>query len=776
MKQYIRKLGDFLLMELTKIVMVFSLTIIIAGLLYYELSYVGLFISILIIHTYLRVITYNFKFLMYGSLGTIGIIGGLITLGATTDYLNGIIKRVQEYYYIYKTAITDGYLIPVEYQLVVGIAIGLVLCLIVMIIEGKKHAFILHLIMGISIILVAYFVREYYNSDAYFCYIGASIVYYYHLFYCKKVKKNEDMRFYPLAIHGILFAVILVYMAGYFYEKSPRPLQFVHEIGKTIDKYLINGKSNKRGPGGHIGGDAPNGSTVKYDSNETLKESVELSDYALLNVYVDNPTYLRGSTCNTFDGREWSNEVFEEFTMKNTEETAFGLSYYAGIQKDENWRAYFTQHDVSVLYRNITADVLFLPSYVESITGPDGNYIMDSFNYDKNGIATFASQLTNGFNYNFTYYKPRYAEKDLVEWLRKSKKGLYKTLNDAPLKGQLIEHAKSIRKHYLGIPKSMTERTYELAKMITKDAKTDYDKAKAIEQYLRSNYDYTYETDLPEDGDPVDHFLFVEKEGFCTYNATSMIMLLRMNNIPARFVKGFVVNGSEVEEELSTNNEAMGEMMGMPKVASNLNVVTGWDSHAWVEAYFEGYGWFAFEPTGGFTIENKPENTLKPIAELPEDVELNEVYDLEAIELAQKRMPLAHAIIIIVGFVLALVGAILGMRWKYKSHKYNISKNRFKYIASFHRCLLMLKIAGYPKKHEQTIREYTKLLAGEFDNGEYQFAHFANRYEICCYSDKVIPDEWTQEVEAYYNFVKAVARKRTSYWHIQSALFVYHVK
>lgn len=62
MKNYIKNLIDIALIELTKVVMIFSLTIILSGLLYYQLSYSKLFLSIVIIYIILRIITYNMRF------------------------------------------------------------------------------------------------------------------------------------------------------------------------------------------------------------------------------------------------------------------------------------------------------------------------------------------------------------------------------------------------------------------------------------------------------------------------------------------------------------------------------------------------------------------------------------------------------------------------------------------------------------------------------------------------------------------------------------------
>jgi len=105
-----------------------------------------------------------------------------------------------------------------------------------------------------------------------------------------------------------------------------------------------------------------------------------------------------------------------------------------------------------------------------------------------------------------------------------------------------------------------------------------YDKAKAIESWLRKNITYNQTIPSPPAGvDPIDWFLFDLKEGYCNYYATAMVVMLRSQGIPARMAAGF----------------AQGEFDS----TTGQYVVREADAHTWVEAYFTGYGWIEFEPT-----------------------------------------------------------------------------------------------------------------------------------------------------------------------------------
>ncbi|SIR98721.1 transglutaminase TgpA family protein [Natronorubrum thiooxidans] len=130
---------------------------------------------------------------------------------------------------------------------------------------------------------------------------------------------------------------------------------------------------------------------------------------------------------------------------------------------------------------------------------------------------------------------------------------------------------------YLQTPEGASSEFEARADVITADAETPYDKAVAIERHLRSSKGYSLDVERP-DGNVAEAFLFEMNEGYCVYFATTMVQLLRAEEIPARYVTGYT--------------------SGQP-VGDDEYVVRGTDAHAWVEVYFPDHGWVAFEPTPG---------------------------------------------------------------------------------------------------------------------------------------------------------------------------------
>ena len=136
---------------------------------------------------------------------------------------------------------------------------------------------------------------------------------------------------------------------------------------------------------------------------------------------------------------------------------------------------------------------------------------------------------------------------------------------------------------YTQLPADMPPRVAELSREITADADNPYDKAKAVESWLKTSIGYNLAIDPPPFGaDGVDHFLFESREGYSEYFGSAMTVLMRSAGIPARMTTGY-----------TTGNLIDG---------SNLYLVSDRHSHGWAEVYFPGYGWIPFEPTPGKEI------------------------------------------------------------------------------------------------------------------------------------------------------------------------------
>ncbi|MEF8791486.1 MAG: transglutaminaseTgpA domain-containing protein [Haloarculaceae archaeon] len=143
------------------------------------------------------------------------------------------------------------------------------------------------------------------------------------------------------------------------------------------------------------------------------------------------------------------------------------------------------------------------------------------------------------------------------------------------LRGAGTDYPERIAGRYTQLPANQPERVAERTARITANAENPYDTARVVEQWLENNREYSLEVDRP-DGNIADAFLFEMDAGYCTYYATTMVSMLRTQDVPARLVVGYTP----------------GE-----RVARDTWVARGLDSHAWVEVYFPEVGWVRFDPT-----------------------------------------------------------------------------------------------------------------------------------------------------------------------------------
>jgi len=212
-----------------------------------------------------------------------------------------------------------------------------------------------------------------------------------------------------------------------------------------------------------------------------------------------------------------------------------------------------------------------------------------------------------------------------------------------------------VKEKYLQLPADFSPRIRALARQVTAQSTTPYEKAQAVTDYLRSNIEYRSGISFPSaDVDQLEYFLFERKQGFCNYYASAEVLMLRSSGIPARLAVGYA--------------------QGEPNLQGSIYTVREKDLHAWPEVYFPGYGWIEFEPTGNQTpltrpLERKeasplPTPQVNPIREIPqEETEAPTLPPNVAVERAALTPGQARGIAFFGGgLLIALVGVFLKRR------------------------------------------------------------------------------------------------------------------
>jgi len=259
--------------------------------------------------------------------------------------------------------------------------------------------------------------------------------------------------------------------------------------------------------------------------------------------------YLRGSVDSEYTGQGWRTpeDVQGESTRGDSTKVIPGERFVTLPS---------TPAQVTLTVQNLRTNTIFAPTGLHRLSVPGGSYLRDSL-----GNLTAERPLGR---------EETYQEQVEVAW---DNAGLL-------ARTDRVEPTNRDLAPFLRLPPALPPRVGGLAQEVTRGATNPYDQALMVEDYLRG-LPYSLDVPAPPAGrDFADYFLFDLQRGYCTYSSTAMAVMLRTLGIPSRWVQGFAVPLDSGSGTYAARNS---------------------QAHAWVEAYFSGYGWVAFDPTPRFT-------------------------------------------------------------------------------------------------------------------------------------------------------------------------------
>lgn len=468
--------------------------------------------------------------------------------------------------------------------------------------------------------------------------------------------------------------------------------------------YSTNPQSGT-GPGG-----AGGINKVGYDENdEQLGGSFISDDTEVFQVTSTSRGYYRVETKDTYTSKGWIQSEPQLVYDYYQQEEEFALDFPPSVEDDVQQMTFDMQTDFPFLFHTYGAT-----SYTS------GEPFDVRFNLSTNKFdAVDQEAIVEPQSYSVDFAEPSY----LLSELRST------AIEDLQTIGSEFDR-------YLQLPNTLPQRVRDLALDITSEQQSVYDQAKAIEQYFRTN-GFTYSQNnvaVPEgDTDYVDQFLFDTKIGYCDNFSTSMVVLLRAADIPARWVKGFAP-GEVVQAE---NGEQIFQ-------------VTNNNAHSWVEAYLPGIGWMNFEPTIGFTntpdiefdIELSPDDALAAEQQEIEQQEQQEQETPDQQTTQQSNFSLEPVVewldankwrLLGLFGLLGVIGSLLykfRLKWlpKFWLRRYLASdQSAEEFEKLYMRLLRYLALYGLPKEPGHTLTRY----AAQIDNyfGEGHMRNLTTHYE-----------------------------------------------
>jgi len=267
----------------------------------------------------------------------------------------------------------------------------------------------------------------------------------------------------------------------------------------------------------------------------------------------------RGIALTTFDGKRWSTTEHASQTLQPSPDGWIHTGDPLPKTDAPTAGMLFT-----VFLEPLATDAIFFPGRVASLkgnfTGESGNsYFAMRRNYL---LRDSTDTILNPFH-NYTA-------------IRYSGFSRLPAMNATKLRAAPTRYPEEITATYLQLPR-IDPRIPVYARQITRNAKSPFDKAIAIESFLRTQFGYTLNLSGKPGEDPLAHFLFVTRAGHCEYFASAMAIMLRTLGVPTREVNGFLPG---------EYNDLGGDY-----------IVRASDAHSWVEVYFPENGWQVFDPT-----------------------------------------------------------------------------------------------------------------------------------------------------------------------------------
>jgi len=267
---------------------------------------------------------------------------------------------------------------------------------------------------------------------------------------------------------------------------------------------------------------------------------------------VDGSAFDSQSTAEHFTVRSsrpayWRTGAYDEYTGSGWERNG-GAEPLRGDVETEGIEGPRVEYEVELNRSASAVPTVFQPSTVEGV---------DNLALTDQRAVRAGEPLPEGTAYSGVSYQP--------------------PQDPAALRTSGDDYPRGVETRYTQLPRDTPGRLETFTDDLTADADSPYEKAVAIETWLESEKEYSLDAERTS-GHMADTFVFEMEAGYCEYFATSMVAMLRTQDIPARYVVGY-----------STGQQ----------VGENTYQVRGMNAHAWVEVYFEDVGWVKFDPTPG---------------------------------------------------------------------------------------------------------------------------------------------------------------------------------
>lgn len=502
-------------------------------------------------------------------------------------------------------------------------------------------------------------------------------------------------------------------------------------------------------------------------SNDKLGGGFNFNYETVLEITTSRKSYWRGETINYYTGEGWVDTLQNSGFTEVIPHVPFSAEHSRALATTEQIEA-----QIKVL-REEPYPVLFHPSEPNLVSEA-----LYTFHNEGLGINGRTQMFTDGeqpqivYNSDSSIPGVKLMQKDntlLFDMQNPTYPTAYAITADVLLLDveKLVQtEAKhtdaNLHRLYTSLPENLPQEVMELAEQITSQANSDYERAKLLEEYLKQNYAYSNEPNIDrltgQADDFVYQFLFELYEGYCDYFSTAMAVMAKSLDMPARWVKGFSpgVNLSQQYLQQIQMSYADYEQLQNSLAGGTFNIRNA-DAHSWVEIYFEGYGWIAFEPTPGFsyTYDYVGQDTLLT----PSAIDL--AMDVEQDSITTQKNPISSKVWIILIVVIVSIGMLV-VAWKKRASikqffirwHYKRFSNNERIISQFNTFLHYCERRGLTRDKTDTVQEAILSWRHGSQAWKQQLIDCYQLFEQAKYSAKQMDDEHVRKVNELIEHLK----------------------
>lgn len=184
-------------------------------------------------------------------------------------------------------------------------------------------------------------------------------------------------------------------------------------------------------------------------------------------------------------------------------------------------------------------------------------------------------------------------DRETADGLRYVVESALPSLTEAELAAAPAGVPQDVAEANLELPADLSPSVVALAREVAGAQATPYAKARALQDWFRSEFSYSLDVPPGHGDDAMVRFLR-DRVGYCEQFAGTYAAMARALGLPARVAVGFTPGSLGADGRFH---------------------VTDREAHAWPEVYIAGYGWVAFEPTPGRAQPGAEDYTGVPTGE-----------------------------------------------------------------------------------------------------------------------------------------------------------------